>query len=206
MKSAWLPSNFQQLILAVFVSSILFSCSQNQDESFSLPDTVDFNYHIRPILSQNCFLCHGPDPSSREAELRLDTYEGATAATDDGKVITPHKAAKSLLIKRITSNDPDFQMPPPEAKKNLTKKEIALIEKWINQGAEWKEHWAYIKPEIIPNPSIELKRIHENIDFYVDRQLEFQQLKTSGIAEPHQLIRRVAYLTTGLPPTIDELR
>ena len=112
--------------------SVLTSCG-NSDASFEkLPKTVDFNFHIRPILVQNCYLCHGPDPSSRKADLRLDTYEGATAALKEGgHAVIPGNPDNSKLIYRITNEREDEIMPPPETNSTLSKREIALIEKWI---------------------------------------------------------------------------
>ena len=111
----------QVFIILLLVSIVIIGCGPSSTEDLALPDTVDFNYHIRPILSQNCYTCHGPDPSSREADLRLDNFEGATAQLDDhGAAIVPGKIQKSLLIDRVTSTDPELVMPPPAAKKTLS--------------------------------------------------------------------------------------
>ena len=110
-----------------------------------LPEVVDFNYHIRPILVQKCYLCHGPDSGSRKANLRLDTYEGATAITKEGlRAIDPGHAEKSLVLFRINHKDPDIVMPTPESNLKLSEREIRLLEKWIEQGAEWKPHWSFL--------------------------------------------------------------
>ncbi len=112
-----------------------------------IPENVDFNYHVRPILSKKCFACHGPDSGARKADLRLDLYETATSRGKGGKyIIRPGNANKSLLIDRISSADPSFHMPPPESKKTLSSREKAILHRWIEQGAEWKPFWAFIQP------------------------------------------------------------
>lgn len=173
-----------------------------------LPDKVDFNYDIRPILAQNCFVCHGPDTSSRKANLRLDTYEGATALLKNGgAAIVPGKAHKGVLIDRVASDDPGFMMPPPEAKKTLTPREVALLKRWINQGAKWAPHWAFIQPQT-PNLPRNLKTAPPArvIDYLVDQKLKANRLTPSPTASRNSLIRRVAYLVTGLPPTPEDLQ
>ncbi|MDH3245409.1 MAG: DUF1549 domain-containing protein, partial [Saprospiraceae bacterium] len=179
-----------------------------RDRDLDLPRKVDFNYDIRPILSQNCFVCHGNDPESREAGLRLDTREGAIAILEKGgSAIVPRSPGKSSLIDRVTSADPDFRMPPPEAKKILSEREVALLEKWIRQGAEYKPHWAFVKPEK-PQLSKDLTNASATtvIDFLINEELKQRKLDAAQMAERNMLIRRVAYLLTGLPPSIEELQ
>jgi Protein of unknown function (DUF1553)/Protein of unknown function (DUF1549)/Planctomycete cytochrome C len=172
-------------------------------EESSLPQQVDFNYHIRPILVQKCYLCHGPDPSSRKGDLRLDTYEGATALTKEGlRAIDPEHTEKSLLLFRINHKDPDIMMPAPESNLTLTETERKLLEKWIEQGAEYKQHWAFI-PE---SPSPEVKNYKGNpIDYFINKKLDEYNLDNTDEADKNSLIRRVSYLITGLPPTVKEL-
>jgi len=123
---------------------ILFSnCTQNIPSDIKsaydeLPENVDFNYHVKPILSDKCFACHGPDMNNQKAGLRLDIAENA---------YDPKSLEKSEVINRIFSKDPETLMPPPEFNVTLTKKEIATITKWIEQGAEYKPHWSFIKPQ-----------------------------------------------------------
>ena len=112
-------------------------------DAAQLPARVDFNHHIKPLLSDRCFVCHGPDEKARKGKLRLDTQEGAFKALTDGKfILKPGDAANSELVHRITSSDPDEVMPPPKANLALSADEIALLKKWVTQGAEWKKHWA----------------------------------------------------------------
>jgi hypothetical protein len=171
----------------------------NQPFSPPLADKVDFNYDIRPILVQKCYLCHGPDPSSRKGNLRLDTYEGATTLTKEGnKAIDPIHSEKSMLLFRINHKDPDIMMPTPDSKLKLTEREIALIKKWITQGAEWKPYWAFIPPK----ETDALKDYSGNtVDYFINKKLEENNLSVSATADKNTLIRRVSYVLTGLPPT-----
>ncbi|MFN5422633.1 MAG: DUF1549 domain-containing protein, partial [bacterium] len=191
---------YQKIILTlsaiVMIAYGIMSCGQNF--SPAIADKVDFNYDIRPILVQKCYLCHGPDPGSRKANLRLDTYEGATALLKDGlKAIDPGHAKKSLVLFRINHKDPDIVMPTPESNLTLTEREIALIEKWIEQGAEWKPHWSFIPPKETPA----IKEFKGNpIDYFINQKLAENDLKSSPEADKNALIRRVSYVLTGLPP------
>ena len=175
-----------------------------QQFSPPLADKVDFNYDIRPILVQKCYLCHGPDPSSRKGNLRLDTYEGATALTKDGeKAIDPIHSEKSMLLFRINHKDPDIMMPTPDSKLKLTDREIALIKKWIAQGAEWKPYWAFIPPK----ETDALKDYSGNtVDYFINKKLEENNLSLSAAADKNALIRRLSYVLTGLPPTQAAIR
>ncbi len=199
----WLP-----VFGILFMAIIAMSFWPGQSSDLDLPKKVDFNYHIRPILSQNCYVCHGNDPGSREAGLRLDNLQGATAKLKHGgSAIVPGNLKKSLLVERITSNDPDFRMPAPEAKKTLTAKEIALLKRWIKQGAKWKPHWAFVKPRMPKLPSsIKKASASDVIDYLINQKLKNNKLKSSGSATNNALIRRVSYLLTGLPPKPEEVK
>jgi len=179
--------------------TLLTACKEGGVDD--LPDTVDFNFHIRPILSNNCYTCHGPDPETREAGLRLDTYEGATALLESGeRAISPGRPGKSGLVRRITATDEGI-MPPPEANKHLSDREIALLKKWIRQGAEWKPHWAFIPPA--PSELPEIKNVAADahpIDRFIRSALERKGLEPAPPADKNALIRRLSYLLTGLPP------
>jgi hypothetical protein len=165
--------------------------------------TVDFNYHIRPILVQKCYLCHGPDAGSRKANLRLDTYEGATALLKSGnRAIDIKHTEKSMMLFRINHKDPEMIMPTPDSKWILTKKEKKQLEKWIHQGADWKPHWAFIAPEA---QNISGKSKHP-IDYFIDKELENQGLSPVEEASKNSLIRRVSFLLTGLPPSPAEVQ
>ncbi|MEM7374412.1 MAG: PSD1 and planctomycete cytochrome C domain-containing protein [Bacteroidota bacterium] len=196
-------------IAAVFILGLTIGCWP-EDAHSGLPDRVDFNYHIRPILSQNCYACHGPDESTREAGLQLDGWENATAPLEDGGyAIVPGKPHKSLLVDRVNSPDPEHQMPPPDSKKRLTAHQIALLERWIDQGAEWKPHWAFILPEQPKLPRA-LKQESPTPTTVIDHLLEAEYkrlgLHPSSEARPSSLIRRLSYILTGLPPGPEEVQ
>src|SRR5438270_875677 len=123
---------------------------------------VDFNRDIRPILSDNCYACHGPDKNQRKAELRLDTKDGLFGVRDDTYPIVPGKPDDSVLLMRITSDDPDYRMPHKKSNKHLTDQQIATIKRWIEEGAEWKGHWAYIPPQATTLPSVEIAGFTRN--------------------------------------------
>ena len=153
---------------------------------------VRFGRDILPILSENCFSCHGPDESHREADLRLDTRDGALAA------IALDAPAESELLRRILSTDADERMPPPSAhKKPLTTEQIALLTRWIAEGAAWGQHWAFELPTKAPLPGA--PAIHP-IDAFVHDRLAREHLQPAPQAPPHTLIRRVSFDLTGLPP------
>lgn len=189
----------KRICLLGILSFLTFSCNNSNQSYEPIPKKIDFNFDIRPILVQNCYLCHGPDASSRKANLRLDTYEGATAALKDGGyAVVPGKPNKSELISRITHTHEDKVMPPPEMNSKLSEREVDLLEKWIKQGAEWKPHWSFIKPDFDAEK--------HDIDFYVDNYLDKKELNKSPIANKNSLIRRVSYVLTGLPPLPEDVK
>lgn len=164
---------------------------------------IEFNRDIRPILSENCFACHGPDPASRKAGLRLDTREGAMAKM----AVAPGDSSGSKLIKRILSDDPDEQMPPPEAHKKLTAGQKQTLADWIDAGAQWQAHWAFIAPRrpTVPHPKGVKDWGRNPIDHFVlATQLELG-LTPNSEAYKHDLARRAALDVTGLPPEADAL-
>ena len=121
------------IITTCFLGLLTFQCNQRQ-AIVGVPDQVDFNFHVKPILVQNCYLCHGPDPSSRKGDLRLDTFEGATALRDNGKfAIVPGSVGRSELVHRVTNEDPSLRMPPPETNLKLTEYEVEVLRKWIDR-------------------------------------------------------------------------
>ena len=168
---------------------------------------ISFNRDIRPILSDACFACHGPDEKAREADLRLDTAEGATEDHDGVQAIVPGDLAKSELIARITSHDRDEVMPPVKTDKKLTPQQIDLLKKWIAQGAKYEGHWAFIAPERPPVPTLQggNAQVANPIDAFIRARLEKESLSPSPAAPKETLIRRLSYDLTGLPPTIDEV-
>ena len=174
----------------------------------SIPEVVDFNLHVKPILSDRCFACHGPDKNHQEANLRLDTEEGLFAALEEGNghVIVPGDLGESAVYQRITAEDPEMQMPPPESNLSLNPKEIAILTRWIEQGAEWKPHWAFISPEQPELPEVSQPEwVRNSIDNFVLAKLENENLTPSPEADKETLIRRVSFDLTGLPPTLEEV-
>jgi hypothetical protein len=193
---------------------------------------VDFNYDIRPIISTKCFHCHGPDEKSRKAKLRLDLRGEALKEHEDGPTIVPGSASDSALIARITSKDSDEVMPPPKEDHALTAQEVQLLKRWIDQGAEYKPHWSFVKPEraAIPGDAdydvtladlakTDPKRAREvteqrsewrqwprnPIDHFVLARMLGQGLTPSPEADPSTLCRRLYFDLAGLPPSLDEV-
>ena len=171
------------LVLYVSIIGISFTgCQKNNSIALS-PDSVDYNIHIRPILSDRCFKCHGPDANQRKANLRLDTREGALAALKDNPnahVIVPGDADQSEVFLRVSSSDTSIQMPPPNSNLSLTKNEIDLIEKWIEQGAKYKPHWSFIPPAQAELPKVEKEEWPSNeIDHFILARIENTLLQFS---------------------------
>ncbi|MDP8246097.1 MAG: DUF1553 domain-containing protein [Candidatus Hinthialibacter antarcticus] len=164
---------------------------------------VDFNFQIRPLLSDRCFTCHGPDENKRVLNLRLDTPEGVFGEllTGEGKAIAPGNPEESVLVNRIRSHEDSYRMPPTDSNLSLTQDEIDLIVAWVEQGAEYKPHWSLIPlgPAGLPQD------IALDIDFFIERKLAQNQLAFSEEADNELLLRRLAFDLTGLPPTIEEL-
>ncbi len=168
--------------------------------------TIDFDRDIRPLLSDNCFQCHGPDGEQREADLRLDLASSALADRHGSQIIVPGHPRQSELYRRISASDPDERMPPPSSQHQLTDQQIALIRDWIKQGAEWAEHWAFVPPVRPVLPTVTRAEWPANaIDHFVLAELEAHQLEPSAPARDTTLLRRVAQDLTGLPPTLKEI-
>lgn len=192
-------------LLWIMIPAVLsWSCSQKTDDSFDLEesDQISYNFHIRPILSDKCFACHGPDANKREAELRLDTEEGAFKALKEspGKfAFVAGKPEQSEVYHRILSSDPTELMPPPESNLSLTAEEISLIKRWIEQGAKYEPHWAFLKVE---KPSVPKSDWGTNeIDAFTYRKMRSKKLDPNPEAKPHELIKRASLDLTGLPPS-----
>ena len=160
------------------------------------PKRIEFNRDIRPILSENCFYCHGPDAQHRQADLRLDRSEEAIKAA----AILPGKASESTLIQRIVSDDADLLMPPGDSNKKLTDAQKSLLRDWIDQGAEYQNHWAYEPPSRSIGPSGP-SGPSDSIDALVEEQLAPRGLKPAEQADPRTLVRRLYYDLIGLPPS-----
>jgi hypothetical protein len=179
----------------------------NGQEPSSGSGVVEFDRQIRPILSENCFTCHGPDAKERKARLRLDTRDGALASLrSGGHAIVPGKSADSALIERVRSEEPGERMPPPRTKKRLTRQQIDLLRRWIDQGANWSQHWSFVPPRRRSLPPVKDKDWPRNgIDRFILARLEKEGLRPSPKADRVTLIRRLTLDLTGLPPTPAEV-
>jgi mono/diheme cytochrome c family protein len=165
---------------------------------------IDFNRDIRPILSDNCYQCHGPDKNQRKAHLRLDTREGIFSSHDGVQVVVAGKPEASEIYRRLTATDKNERMPAPKSGKTLTAKQIALVKQWIEQGAVWKGHWAYLKPE---RPSVPAGDgfVSNPIDAFVLARLKGANLSPSPEVDRVTLMRRLSFDLRGLPPTMAEV-
>ncbi|MET0298892.1 MAG: PSD1 and planctomycete cytochrome C domain-containing protein [Flavitalea sp.] len=190
----------------VAVAALAVSCFQKKENTAIAEGTIDFNFDIKPILSDRCFKCHGPDPNNRKADLRLDIEENALAALKDNPnahSIVPGKPDQSELVLRVMSTDPQYMMPPPESNLTLNDEEKYLLKKWVAQGGKYKKHWAFIPPKKAippPNKDDDNKVVNE-IDLFVLDRLNKKGMKQSPEADKERLIRRLSFDLTGLPPS-----
>lgn len=197
--------------LLFLVSVLLTSCGSDTfyspEIAATLPTTVSYNYHIRPILADRCFSCHGPDEAARKADLRLDEAESAYAdRPDSGPAIHPGKWQQSQVLQLIYTDDPEQQMPPPDSKLTLSPQEKALIARWIEQGAAYEPHWSFVPVKKPPVPDMEVNEPTGNeIDHFVRAKLQTLGLSLSAPADKERLIRRLSFDLTGLPPTMEEI-
>ncbi len=175
----------------------------------NLPEQIDFNQHVKPILSDKCFICHGPDKNKVKAGLQLHTAELAYSelSNSPGKyAIKPGSLGKSETVARILSEDPEYMMPKPESHLSLNEYEKAMLIKWIEDGAKYKVHWAFIPPQKITPPEIKLKdRIANPIDNFVLAKLEQLNMGPNSMADKETLLRKVSLDLTGLPPSLAEI-
>ncbi len=170
--------------------------------------TIDFNKVIRPILSNRCLACHGPDSGHREAGLRLDERTAATTVLESGHAaIQPGDPDASEMIRRVLSQDADIRMPPPEFGKPLTEAEIQLLQQWIREGAQFATHWSYVPPVRPELPAVskdDAAWVRSPVDAFAVQQMRAHQLQPAPHADAHTLVRRVFLDLTGLPPTLEE--
>jgi len=194
-------------VMLLFVAAVLFSACRQVGSMAEAVDSVDYNIHIRPILSDRCFKCHGPDGNQRKSNLRLDTREGALAALKDNPnahVIVPGDPDKSEVFLRVSTPDTSLVMPPVNSNLSLNENEIALIKKWIEQGARYKPHWAFIPPVQRALPAIRDKDWPSNeIDHFTLARMERAGLQPNLISDKERLLKRVSLDITGLPPSLE---
>ena len=172
----------------------------------ALPDVIEFNRDIRPLLSENCFFCHGPDKNKREADLRLDTQEGLVGSDGTGGALVPGKPAESEMFQRVTSRDEETKMPPTKSGKSLSERDIQLLNKWIEQGGQYEGHWAFrpIRANIADAADAG-DSASARIDGYIAQSLAEHKLQPAPEADRITLIRRLSFDLIGLPPTTQEV-
>ena len=194
----WLP--------CVATASIAIVCGHSLFAAEAVPPKLEFNRDVRPILSDKCFICHGPDSAKRAAGLRLDQRDAATAERDGAKAIVPHDSLKSEVYRRISSTDPDVQMPPPASSLKLSLAEIDVLKRWIDQGAEYQPHWSFIPPKgIVPPTTRQSAGSRNPVDSFIRARLDREGFVAALVAEKATLIRRVSFDLIGLPPTLAEV-
>ncbi|GAB2655107.1 hypothetical protein GCM10027036_05600 [Flavihumibacter cheonanensis] len=192
-------------VCSLIVAAIAFTACLNSAEG-GLSDTgnISYNYHVRPILSDKCFKCHGPDQNKLEAGLRLDLPEFAFAPLKETKgayALVPGKPEESELFKRVISTDPNYIMPTPGSHLGaLSPEEIAVLKKWIEQGAEYEPHWAFVKPEKQELPKLKSDLAKNEIDYFILARLKEKGLSMNEEADKERLLKRVSLDLTGLPP------
>ena len=196
------------------LAGLIISCSTPSEQLFGeyespLPEKIDFNYHIKPILSDRCFACHGPDANKREAGLRLDIAENALEELPENKgkyAIVKNKPRKSELFHRISSTDSSLMMPPPESNLSLSNREKALLTRWIEEGAVYKAHWSFVPPEKSKLPTVALSDWPQQpLDHFILSQMEEHGLEPAEKAEKSYLLRRASLDLTGLTPSPEEI-
>lgn len=183
---------------------INFECTDSTAQG--VPDVIDYNFHVRPILSDRCFACHGPDAKKREANLRLDTEDGAFAALQDNPkahAVVKGSPEKSDLYQRIITKDTALRMPPPSSNLTLTEDEVKIIKKWISQGAKTKKHWAFISPEKAALPKADKAWVKNEIDYFVFDKMKSVGLSPSEQADKESLLKRLSFDLVGLPPSVE---
>ncbi len=197
--------NFPELIRISFL--LVVTASVASTAGAASPGKLSFNRDVRPILSDKCFQCHGPDEAKRKGNLRLDLREAALKGGENGAAFVPGKPDESAMIERILSKDRDEQMPPPKSHKAIGAAELAIFKRWIAEGAEYQGHWSFLKPERPPVPDAGPAKasVRNPIDAFIIERLAADHLTLSPEAEKSTLIRRFALDLTGLPPTPEEV-
>jgi len=194
--------------LAVFaIIAVLSAGCGKQTGNERLPPAISYNFHVRPILADKCFACHGPDANKREAGLRLDIPDSAYRHLKDNPAafaLVPEKPEESHVFLRISSPDTTERMPPPSSNLTLSARDIKIIEKWIRQGARYEPHWAFVAPEKPAIPEVEAENWPQNeIDYFILRSIEDHGLEAGGKADKELLLKRASLDITGLPPSLE---
>jgi hypothetical protein len=195
----------KRIVTISTVLAVAGFCAAAEAVDKPLPDHIEFNRDIRPIFAENCYSCHGPDSAQRKADLRLDTKDGLLMAVKNKFPIVADHPEQSEIYRRITADKPDDRMPDPGSNKHLTQRQIALVKQWIEQGAVWQPHWAFIAPVRPEVPGDVSKWARNPIDRFIEARLGVENLAPAPEADKTTLIRRVTFDLTGLPPTPQEV-
>ncbi len=204
-------NHFGWWILALLLAACAGSGDHLVDEAMEvLPTQLDYNFHVKPILSDRCFKCHGPDENQRKGDFRLDIEDDAyKKATNESSVkdytIRRGKPYQSELIARILASDPNYMMPPPESHLTLNTQEKAILIRWIEEGAEYKPHWSFTAPALVKPPDLEHAYIRNDIDRFVLQKIQAAGYQPSPAADKATILRRATLDLTGLPPTQEEM-
>lgn len=196
----------RSLVIAAIAFGIILDLRTSLLAAEPVPTKIEFNRDVRPILSDKCFVCHGPDAAKRQADLRLDQRESAVATVDGNAAIVPGNTAKSELYQRVVSVDPGLQMPPPDSTLKLSAVEIEILKRWIETGAEYQQHWAFLPPKLaIPPDTAQAEGCRHPIDRFIRHRLDRETLTAATEADKTTLIRRASFDLVGLPPDLDEV-
>jgi hypothetical protein len=203
-------SKILSLVFCIILCTFIINACNNAGSNNALPKTVSYNFDIRPILSDKCFACHGPDANKRQAHLRLDIADSAYAPLKETKgafAIVPGKPEQSELYKRISSADPTYQMPVPESHLGtLDEHQVALFKKWIEQGAKYERHWAFVPPKKVALPKVNNEKwVKNEIDYFTLSKMESKGLSPNEEADKERLLKRVTEDITGLPPSLQAM-
>ncbi|MDO6492353.1 MULTISPECIES: PSD1 and planctomycete cytochrome C domain-containing protein [unclassified Cellulophaga] len=210
-------NNVAKIAFAVFITIGATSCKTEnkysevaiaENGTAAIPDKIDFTFHVKPIISDRCFICHGPDKNAVEGNFSMVTPEEAYKALGenlDHYAIVPGDTEKSGMLDRIYSKDPGSIMPPPESNLILTEYEKEILKKWVEQGAEYKDHWAFTPPENQNVPKTKDTWGNNEIDNFIYQKLEENNLQPSEQAPKEKLLRRVYFDLTGLPPSTKDI-
>ena len=192
-------------VIGLITSGLLVPSVVSADTG-SMQAPPDFATEVRPILASRCFPCHGPDEETREAGLRLDTFEGATRVARGRAAVVPGQPNDSQILKRVVHGDPDLRMPPPNTGVALNDAEVDVLRRWILDGAAYTPHWAFEAPRVDAAPEgADDPWVRTLIDVYTLRRMRDAGLAPEPEADRTTLIRRVALDVTGLPPRLDDV-
>ena len=205
-RAGWQQTPIHSVVGCLLFCLLIFPALIFPAQSSAAQDDVDFNRDVKPLLSSRCFLCHGPDETSRESGLRLDTADGATEDLGGYQAIVPGDLEASELIRRIASDDESEVMPPPEHGEPLSDKEKEIFKRWVAAGGNYAKHWSYVAPQRPVVPQVEPSDWPKNeIDHFILNRMKPQGLQPSPMADRYVLARRVSLDLTGLPPSLDSV-